>query len=102
MEIKAGDLVMVVRLRKCGHGKLGAVIRVMAVEPAISGRVSCPCGDTQLTSTVLLHSPKGHNGGALELWRVIKIDPPATGDEVSTRLSTTPELGLVDGEATAK
>ena len=84
-EIKKGDLVMVVRgVPCCGRtDKLGSVFVVL--EGRVTPNVTCAyCGASLPHGDVSVMCNDGH---ARQRYRLKKIDPPATGDEVSTRVT---------------
>ncbi len=80
--IKAGDLVMVVKPRPCcAKGLLGVVFTVAAVKPPSTGLIHCDCGATY---EVLAPVAWRADDRVAELWRLIKIDPPAQPESVDT------------------
>ena len=75
-EIKKGDLVMVVRGRACGcPGRIGLVRRVVKIE--MSNKI-IKCNDCGKSWVALPSSL--WNDHACELYRLRKINPPATGE----------------------
>ena len=77
--IKAGDLVMVVKALPC-CGSAAAVGTIFKVE-SFGGRGRCVyCKAVRIVTTA-----RRENGFVYELSRLIRIDPPATGDSLPTR-----------------
>ena len=85
-EIKAGDLVMVIRPTLCCDepGTVGKIYKVSGVG---HGHHRCMrCGHiTVYADYADTGEVVGSKQIAHQLKRLKKIDPPATGDEVSTR-----------------
>lgn len=77
MSIKAGDLVMVVRLKACGHGLLGKIFEVEAIVPARGGKTMCnECGFTRYESYLACSHGWSHDtGGTYQLDRLKRIPP---------------------------
>ena len=94
-EIKKGDLVMVVSLMPCGHGSLGYTFIAHGVTQTYDncGLVQCArCKKTYKASLVAHVDAECSHTDCVAIHRLKKIDPPATGDEVSTRVvRRTPE-----------
>lgn len=82
-DIKAGDLVMIVKLMPCcGNGKLGYSFTAMAVR---SLRSTCGfCGHVYESNVLVGHPSYPERTGVL-MSRLKKIDPPAEGDSLPTR-----------------
>ena len=78
-EIKAGDLVMVVKRRRCGcpSDVTGMVFRVRSVV-VNSGYYCNQCGAVEETVIVFVD---GFDGAALPMWRLIEIDPPPIAED---------------------
>jgi hypothetical protein len=80
-DIKAGDWVMVVRPMPC-CGQSPALGSVFVVEQVMFCHGDCDiCGTSD--SGIAAICPQGY---AFELNRLKKIDPPATGDSLPTRI----------------
>ncbi len=79
-EIKAGDLVMVVRgMKCCGTAKgVGHVFVVASVE--VSASTCGHCGARSPERRVAFHP----SGAVADLCRLIRIDPPAQPESVET------------------
>ncbi len=77
-DIKAGDLVMVVREKSCGCESLipvGAPYVVARINPAGAKCEFCGSGDPNAAFD------RGDGIGAVA-WRLIKIDPPPVAEDV--------------------
>ena len=85
-EIKAGDLVVAVRPRACGCvGRIGLPFIAGKISRSGVGGFCTECGaDTFGPDAIVTETPRRT---WCELSRLKKIDPPATGDEVSTRVT---------------
>lgn len=80
MDIKPGDWAFIVKPTKCcGFAKgLGRVVRAVSIK---RGYGRCDhCGEISFDTFVVQAS-----GNGIHPSRLKKIDPPSTGDEVSTR-----------------
>jgi len=85
--INVGDLVCVVRVPPCGcPDRVGHFFNVTRIRlQNDTGKMKCRmCGARQLATGQLV--AEGHPSGAT-VWigRLIRIDPPATGDSLPTR-----------------
>ena len=74
--IKVGDLVMVVKLRKCGHGRFGATYTAKELMTTVWHCVDCK---------VVFPPEPGlitEEGGFTPFWRVRRIPPIGELDDV--------------------
>lgn len=80
MEIKPGDLVMVVKPRPCcGYpSRYGFPFTVTLIEETMT--ICDACGETW--TSLQAYEP---NGTLCDVSRLKKIDPPASGDSLPTR-----------------
>ena len=81
-EIKTGDLVMIIRLRRCcGKGVLGVAFNAGRVLHDVYHR----CGHCGVISEAATLIESDMPGLFIPAYRVKKIDPPAEGDSLPTR-----------------
>lgn len=82
-DFKPGDLAMVIKLSPCcARGTSGMIFTVGSVSFQARSRCSM-CGSVR-TSTVVTRSDDSMR--AIDVVRLLKIDPPADGDSLPTRL----------------
>jgi hypothetical protein len=89
-EIKAGDLVMVVRPNMCGcPDRIGVPFRVTGIRRVNSIAQCMTCGFEWISGPRVLLD--GHKTSTVNILRVIKIDPPAesTGEQDTRRIKET-------------
>ena len=89
-DIKAGDLVMVVRpMPCCGNlSWVGRIFKAGVVEQCSYGCSQCGRHSIELTTELSGFSPIGQPY-AVEISRLIKIDPPAQPESTETRKEIT-------------
>lgn len=81
--IKAGDLVMCVRARRCGCGdSIGRIHTVKSIIIANLGGRCIACGADTFQPGVLL--AEFENANFCETMRLKRIDPPALPESIST------------------
>lgn len=76
--IKKGDLVMITRPMRCGHGQPGYIFTAGRVVRA-DGWMCEVCGQIEPPGVVVMN---GNTQEAVEMWRLTKIDPPPIHEQI--------------------
>lgn len=79
--IKKGDLVMVTRLMRCGHGKPGAIFTAGNVFHDVWWMCKV-CGQMHPNCVVVEVGNANTANSAVEAWRLTKIDPPPVEQDI--------------------